>query len=127
MSYRIYLDDERDPKTDHDWVIARNFKELVAVMLDPNRKDVWPSYISFDHDLGDDETGLDCLKWYCELIISMHEKYAKYPEVLPTPCVINFHTANPVGRDNMVGYLKSVIKYLKTEYDVEPLQLAPDR
>lgn len=67
--YRIFLDDERmvhDVYKDHyDFVTVRNLEEFKEVILDRGV----PTFISFDHDLGEDENGsvrpggYDVAKW----------------------------------------------------------------
>ncbi len=67
--YRIFLDDERmvhDVYKDHyDFVTVRNLEEFKRVIFDRGV----PTFISFDHDLGEDETGAvrpggyDVAKW----------------------------------------------------------------
>src|SRR6056297_1134300 len=82
---KIYLDDERNPKT-NGWLVVRNvndFKELY--------KEYYPyiTEISLDHDLGSVETGYDALTWLEKKVIT---KGWNIPD-------INIHTANPSGRD----------------------------
>ncbi len=49
--------------------------------------------VCFDHDLGEGETGYDVMKWMFEMNIH--------------PSKIQLVTSNPVGRNNMIGVLKS--------------------
>lgn len=91
MSYNLYLDDERIPKTNRDWVIVRSFEEFKKTI---EEKGV-PKEISFDHDLGADSSGdilpsgYDCFHWLL---------YSNYDI---TDTVINYHTSNPAGKLNM--------------------------
>lgn len=67
--YRIFLDDERDVndvyKDVSDFITVRDLEQLKSVIL----KNGIPSFISFDHDLGEDErgnilhSGYDAAKW----------------------------------------------------------------
>jgi hypothetical protein len=50
MSYKMFIDDERFPVSD-DWVIVRSSQEAIDTVLAKG----FPSYISFDHDLGGDD------------------------------------------------------------------------
>jgi hypothetical protein len=76
-----------------------------------------PDEISFDHDLAEisydpksqkenfkyyEKTGYDAAKWLC--------KYC-WTNGLPIPSW-NVHSANPVGRDNIISLLKSYEKKL---------------
>jgi hypothetical protein len=99
--YKLYLDDERFPKLSNDWVIVRNFEEFKQMILDKGL----PKEISFDHDLGDGiPTGFDCVKWM------VHEMKYDLRNVN-----INVHSANPVGKDNIEGLIKSWNKFLDSE------------
>jgi len=52
MTYSLFLDDERFPPNDgKNWEIARNFDDVLKLISTFGA----PSYISFDHDLGEDE------------------------------------------------------------------------
>ena len=96
---KLYLDDIRIPKN-KGWVIVRSYNEFV----DWIEKNGLPSEISFDHDLGEDntKTGYDAAKWlgqYC------------WDNGLPIPNW-NVHSANPVGKENIEGYLNNIKKYI---------------
>ena len=90
---KLYLDDVRNPKT-NGWTIVRNYEEFVKHI----EQNGLPDEISFDHDLGEDiKTGYDCAKWLCNYC---------WTNGIPIP-TYNVHSANPVGRDNIIGVLKS--------------------
>ena len=90
---KLYLDDVRNPKT-NGWTIVRNYEEFVKHI----EENGLPDEISFDHDLGEDiKTGYDCAKWLCNYC---------WTNGIPIP-TYNVHSANPVGRDNIIGVLKS--------------------
>jgi hypothetical protein len=127
---KLFLDDVRqvkdacnympNPKVywEDGWDIVRSYSEFVDYI----KKNTLPELVSFDHDLADvhyevdfndwidftadqlgvEETGLDCAKFlveYCE------ENSLKLPEYL-------VHSANPVGRSNIRGYLDNAKKHL---------------
>lgn len=99
---KIYLDDIRNPKSD-GWTIVRNYDEFVGFI----EKNGLPDEISFDHDLGEDKTleiksGYDCAKWLCEYC---------WGNGLPLPSW-NVHSANPVGRDNIIQLIQNYEKKL---------------
>ena len=60
------------------------------------------THLSFDHDIdsyGDDGTevtGYDCVKWLCDYILDN--------DIDVSNLKLLFHTANPVGRMNMMCY-----------------------
>lgn len=104
----IFLDDSRDPKDvygeddSRDWIVVRTpfeFKEVIRNSYSENKN----LFISFDHDLGEDEngklvsTGMDCAKWLVEQNI--------------VPDDYNVHSANPVGAENIRSYIKNWIEF----------------
>jgi hypothetical protein len=99
MSKKLYLDDIRNPTTD-GWKIVRSYNDFVK-WIETNGI---PDLISFDHDLGetDEKTGYDCAKWLCEYC---------WDNGLPIP-EYNVHSANPVGRDNILHLLKNFVSKL---------------
>lgn len=92
MSYYLYLDDVRHPKTDKDWIIVRTYKEFVEII---DTKGL-PQYISFDFDLGDfdsvpgeERTGLDSARYVIDYIMDHELDISNFE--------INVHSANCVG------------------------------
>lgn len=122
ITYNLFIDDIRVPSTvltyldnhiynDWDWEIVRSYDEMVEIITDRGL----PSFVSFDHDLADitydSETqtesfsyhethGLDCVKWIVEYCI---DNKCDFPEYA-------VHSQNPVGADNIHGYVNSFLK-----------------
>jgi len=95
-SWRLYLDDIRTPKS-NDFVIVRSVDEAKQLI----KQKGFPSYMSLDHDLGEDvPTGYDFVKW----IVS------EYMDKDLPQFEFNIHSANPVGAENMRGLLNNFIK-----------------
>lgn len=109
---KLYLDDIRIPKTE-GWDIVRTYENFVEWI----EKNGLPEEVSFDHDLAEisydpttqaesfkyyEKTGYDAAKWLCEYC---------WGNGLPIPNW-NVHSANPVGRDNIIQILKSFEKKL---------------
>jgi hypothetical protein len=127
MSYYLFLDDIRMPADagnymypvelrtlyrTKEWVIVRNYKDFVETVLSQGI----PEMVSFDHDLAlihydpstwkesfsyQEETGLDCAKWLCDYC---QENNLPLPQYL-------VHSANPVGKENIVVYLERFKKF----------------
>lgn len=96
MRTYLYLDDERTPTTPMPWNIVRCFDDAVAFV----QANGIPDYISFDHDINSEpNTGYTFAKWLVEQ--DMNETH-----LFPLGFEYNVHSANPVGRDNIVGYLE---------------------
>ena len=82
---KLWVDDER--QAPEGWVIADNYRFAIAAL---GTRDV--TSISLDHDLGGTKTGYDICKYMADNNIWPHNIY--------------IHTANPVGRDNMIQFLR---------------------
>lgn len=91
MTYKMFIDDERLPPNDGtDWVICRNHTEVIQTMLQFG----WPNFVSFDHDLGEDElTGMDIAWWFVDLDLSGDE--------MPDDFAFYVHSRNPIGAENI--------------------------
>jgi hypothetical protein len=126
MSYKLFLDDMREPKEvyyyypqkiylEEDWVIVRSYDEFMETILEKGM----PEFVSFDHDLADEhyglegsgcqyddykeKTGYDCAIWLAEHIVD---------NLLPLPDY-KVHSMNPIGRDNIIHYLENLRKFYK--------------
>lgn len=113
----IFLDDERTvdqvfwkkyPKN-IIWVTCRTLSDFIFTVDNFKQRGVKLGFISFDHDLGyepseSDEqeiTGLTCLKWLLEYYLE-HKLTNELPNM-------EFHTQNPIGKQNMESYLNTFI------------------
>ncbi len=100
MSWCLYLDDVRDPRTPRPWVVVRDQGEFIAAVEERG----FPGVVSFDHDLGEDTpSGMDCARWLVELGIEQG--------VDPESIEWNVHSANPVGARNIQGLYESWVKH----------------
>jgi hypothetical protein len=113
MGYKkLYLDDIRTPKTE-GWEIVRTYDEFVNWI----EKNGLPDEVSFDHDLAEihykpsnwtegfkyhEKTGYDAAKWLCQYC---------WTNGIPIP-EWNCHSANPVGRENIINLISSYEKKL---------------
>lgn len=125
---KLFLDDIRNPKDccnglvpsnlnklywDNDWSIVRSYNTFVAWIV----KNGLPDFISFDHDLadihysmdfsnpnfnGNEMTGYDCAKWLVDYCLD---------QKLQLPHFV-IHSQNPVGKQNIQGYLLNASKFL---------------
>lgn len=108
MIYDLFLDDIRLPNYLIDsraMIVARTFDqavELVKTLGVPDR-------LFLDHDLGRNEkTGMDFVKWLADYIM-------EHDLELPSNFQFNVHSANPVGKSNMLFYLRSFVDYWTKE------------
>lgn len=96
----MYIDDIRNPKGEFD-IIVRSSVETIDYM----NENVCPSFISFDHDLGGDDTSIVIVHYMIEKDLNSNGKY------IPEGFTWNIHSANPVGVLNIDSLLKSYMKY----------------
>lgn len=102
MTYKLFIDDERFPATD-DWVIVRSSQEAIAMIIEYGM----PYFISFDHDLGGEDTAIRVIRWIIESFLDgnleIHPDFDFY-----------VHSQNPIGAENirklMSGFLKSEVR-----------------
>jgi hypothetical protein len=100
MSYQMFIDDERFPPARGDWVIVRSSEEAINTVLFAGV----PDFISFDHDLGGNDTSMCFIHWLIDAHLSGE-----------IPTFINgfdVHSQNPVGARNirglLLGYMDSI-------------------
>jgi hypothetical protein len=94
---KLYLDDIRTPN-DNSWTIVRSYHDFIQV-VSQSFKEI--KVISFDHDLGSEETGFDCAKFLVE--------YCMNNQVLPPQCYS--HSANPSGRTNIIELINCFLRF----------------
>jgi len=97
--FAIYLDDDkvnRNPPSE-EWIRLYSYDEFVSWI----EKNGLPVTISFDHDLGEGKTGKDCANWLVNYCIDHDLDLPKY----------YVHSANPVGRDNIISLLENYEKF----------------
>lgn len=105
MDRQLFIDDLRQPPS-AEWVVVRSFDEAVAFF---DRHGI-PSRISFDHDLGEQQgqllpTGMDIAKAMVEGVLD-----GRY--TLPDGFSYQVHSANPVGRANIIGLMDGLLRYV---------------
>ena len=88
---KIYLDDLRP--IPEGFVGLRSFTEFVTYI----EANGLPDFISFDHDLGLQESGYDCAKW---LVSYCLDNEMALPDFM-------VHSQNPVGKRNIESLLNN--------------------
>lgn len=103
--YYMFLDDERElPKnipSEQKWIVCRSSEEAKQTVLNHGL----PLFISFDHDLGGNDTSMNFVKWLAEEYFNMPNKnpggnYLKIPGYI-------IHSQNPIGSKNIQSYMES--------------------
>jgi hypothetical protein len=99
VSYKLFIDDERFPVSD-DWVIVRTSQEAIDYV----REHGFPTFISFDHDLGGDDTSIVFINWLTEQLIDLHL-------TIPKNFDYYVHSQNSVGVVNIRSKIEQLIRY----------------
>lgn len=102
MSYKLFIDDERFPIKD-DWMIARTSEEAVQTVLDKG----FPSEISFDHDLGGDDTAIWFILWLYNEVPAGNVK-------IPSYFKYSIHSQNPIGVANIKSKMDQLLKFYQS-------------
>lgn len=108
--WKLFVDDVRDltwvyPDANPDeWVVCRSVLEAATAISRLG----WPSFVSFDHDLGlDVPTGYDLAKILIELDLDTPSN----EDGMPKDFGFAVHSANPVGRANIEAMLTRYLVY----------------
>jgi hypothetical protein len=91
--YNLYLDDIRNPPADRDWLVCRSSQEALDRIVEVGM----PSFFSFDHDLGEDDTTMVFLR---RLVNEVWDGVSVPPDYV-------IHSANPVGVQNIRSFMDS--------------------
>lgn len=95
MAWQLFLDDERFP-SDGEWIICRTVKNAITLCEVMG----CPTYISFDHDLGENlQTGKDFANWLVEKDMDSQRTF------IPMSFDYTVHSQNPIGTDNIKFFL----------------------
>lgn len=107
MFNRLFIDDERFPCQD-DWAIVRSSNEAIEWVTLHGM----PEEISFDHDLGEDDTSRVFIHWMIEQMIDglLH---------FPSDFKYSVHSQNPIGAEWIMGTMDLLIRCYHTfpQYD----------
>lgn len=140
MSYKLFLDDDRNPidcvhwmhkrigpgnfiYLEDDWVIVRNYDEFCKVIKTAGL----PSFISFDHDLGKDMVAYMIDNGMSKRQARRQKKFQKSgydcAQFLVNECIrqqtplprFAVHSLNPVGAENIRIFLLNAARELSKD------------
>jgi hypothetical protein len=98
---KLFIDDERFPVTDN-WVIVRTSQEAIDAVTTHG----FPSFISFDHDLGGEDTAIVFINWLTDQLIDGHL-------TIPVDFDYYVHSQNPIGVANIKSKMDQLIRHFK--------------
>ena len=101
--WQLFLDDERFPDDILGWMFARSVDKAIELC------NIYgcPSFISFDHDLGEVLTGKDFACWLVGRDLDEQFKF------IPDDFDFYVHSQNPVGAKNIHDYLTQYFEFVK--------------
>lgn len=103
MTYKLFIDDERYPPAswlDSTTIICRSSKEAIDCI---NERGL-PEFISFDHDLGGDDTAM-------RVVNQLETLCCDYGMKFPESFAFTVHSQNPVGARNINHKMAALIDY----------------
>ncbi len=118
MTWNLFIDDERYPKDvtwfggamrkkylNEEWQIARSKIEVAELIA---KNGCLPSFISFDHDLGEcTANGYDIMRWLVSIDIGdLPCAYGRFPDDFD----FHVHSMNPIGAKNIHMYLYQYLR-----------------
>ena len=96
MKNKLWIDDIRPPPS-KDWSWAKDSRSAIRWVLTHQKIDI----ISFDHDLGGDDTAMR--------VVNFLDAMAPYRY----PKQYSVHSQNPVGRDNIKRAMDRIYERMK--------------
>jgi hypothetical protein len=101
QQYKLFIDDLREPPTGTDYIVARSSTEAIGWVV---LRGI-PQHISFDHDLGGEDTSMVFLHWLANKVVDVELEF-------PEGFTYTVHSQNPVGAQNIRGFMGGLIKFL---------------
>lgn len=95
--YKLFIDDERFPVT-NDWMIARSSDEAIAFVAMYGM----PIEISFDHDLGGNDTSRIFIMWMVDALLDDQI-------TIPEGFTFSVHSQNPIGAEWIRSTMRGII------------------
>ena len=98
---RIFIDDERFPADNSgEWCIVRSSQAAIDLVILQG----YPEFISFDHDLGGEDTSIKFVDWMINNTLDTGN-FTQFPK--------NFsvHSQNPIGTKNIIGKMTGFINF----------------
>ena len=99
MPIKLFIDDLREPPSE-EWCVTRSSEETIAYP----QKGGCPEMISFDHDLGGEDTAMTVVHWLIERDLDQ-------PGFIPSDFEFLVHSANPVGAENIRATLHRYLAF----------------
>lgn len=102
---KLFIDDLRQ-SPDKTWVLVRSSAEAIAWLSNYGCPDV----VSFDHDLGGEDTAMQVVHWMIGTDMDADGAF------IPADFSFTVHSANPVGRENIKGLLGGYLHHKNVKF-----------
>lgn len=100
---KMWIDDIR-PKPNEEWHHMKNSSDAIKFI----KLNGMPDIISFDHDLGDDDTSMKIINFiinsYLDNKLQINDNFTYF-----------VHSANPVGSQNIRSKLDNFLKHIRNQ------------
>lgn len=94
-----FIDDERFPAGNvEDWVVFRTSKEVIEY----TKVHGLPDFVSFDHDLGGEDTSMVFINWLIEQVLDG-------TILFPAGFDFDVHSQNPIGAKNIFSKMENLL------------------
>lgn len=100
MSYKMFIDDLRE--CPNGFVCCRSSNDAIAYVMEHG----CPIFISFDHDLGGDDTSILFVNWLIDAVLDGKV-------ILPSEFDYKVHSANPIGAMNIKSKMDGFLKFVR--------------
>lgn len=99
---KLFIDDERFPPAhnESEWAVVRTSAQAIAWVQEHGV----PEFISFDHDLGGDDTAMLFVHWLIDFDLD-------HPGSIPKDFAFEVHSQNSVGVQNLRGLLGNYLRF----------------
>jgi hypothetical protein len=112
MQFSMFIDDERFPPdawpSAHPLLLARSSEDSIYLM----QRHGCPAFISFDHDLGGEDTAMKVVNWMINQDMDIRHYGLLF---IPTDFSFVVHSQNPVGAKNITELLNRYLAFRNSE------------
>lgn len=103
--YKMFIDDIRNPSIP-EYEIVRSSADAINMMKDMG----CPGFISFDHDLGGDDTSMAAVNFLIEADLDSNGEF------IPPWFDFYVHSSNPSGKINIESKMNSYLRFKESEH-----------
>lgn len=103
LGTKLFIDDRRIPP-DNSWMLAKTSAKAIEILWSMP----FPQEISFDHDLGGDDTAMKVVNWIIDA-------WRDGTVTIPDNFTFEVHSSNPPGSDNIKAKMNNFLDMVRGE------------